>query len=143
MPYVKPKRRPDLDKVIDELLKVELDTGNVESFLYHLALNSRGQWPFILSSPLEKCRSIGVKPNGDINYILFKYCKYHVTESYNAYKSFMGEIYAAANRIPTEAYEPGSRMRRYRDEYREAAEWIRIKILVPYEEEKREENGDV
>ncbi len=143
MPYVKPERRPDLDKVIKELLKAELDTGNVESFLYHLALNSRGLWPFRLSKALEKCRSIGLFPNGDINYILFKYCKDNVTESYNAYKDFMGEIYAAIYRIPREAYMPGSRMRKYKDEYREAAEWIRIKILVPYEEKKREENGDV
>ena len=60
----------------------------------------------------------GVKANGDLNYILFKFAKYHVPESYNNYKNFMGEL-------------------------NEAAEEIRRKLLAPYEEQKELENGKI
>lgn len=60
----------------------------------------------------------GIKANGDLNYILFKYCKYNVEPSYNNYKNFMGEL-------------------------NEAAEEIRRRILAPYEDTKIVENGDV
>lgn len=60
----------------------------------------------------------GIKANGDLNYILFKYCKYNVEPSYNNYKNFMAEL-------------------------NEAAEEIRRRILAPYEDTKIVENGDV
>ena len=59
-----------------------------------------------------------VEANGDLNYILFAYCKRHVKPSYNNYKNFMGEL-------------------------NEAAEEIRRRILAPYEDQKIVENGDV
>jgi uncharacterized secreted protein with C-terminal beta-propeller domain len=59
-----------------------------------------------------------VKVNGDLNYILYKYCRYFISPSYNNYKNFCGEL-------------------------RQCATEIERRILAPYEDEKREENGDV
>jgi len=135
MPYVVQERRPALDKVVDELVKADIQLGDIELFLLNLAHNS---YKFILdhriSNALFEAHEAVVKPNGDINYILFKYCKYHIKPSYNNYKTFMGVIYSAVD-ITSK--------REYKDEFREAAEWIRIKILTPYEEKAIERNGDV
>jgi hypothetical protein len=140
MPYVKQERRPALDKVVDELVKADIKPGDLELFLLNLAHNS---YKFILahriSNALFEAHEADVKPNGDINYILFKYCKYHVKPSYNNYKAFMGEIYNAMD-ITKSNYMPEQN---YRNEFRESAEWIRIKILTPYEEKAIERNGDV
>jgi hypothetical protein len=60
----------------------------------------------------------GVDANGDLNYILYKYCKYQVIPSYNNYKNFCGEL-------------------------RQCATEIERRILADYEDEKIKENGDV
>ena len=62
--------------------------------------------------------SEGVKADGDLNYILFKFCKYHVDPSYNNLKNFCGEL-------------------------RQCATEIERRLLAPYEDTKIEENGDV
>ena len=59
-----------------------------------------------------------IKANGDLNYVLYKFCKNHVPRSYNSYKNFCGEL-------------------------RQCATEIERRILGPYEDEKIEENGDV
>jgi hypothetical protein len=82
MPYVTKDKRPDLDKVVEEMAEAR------------------------------------VVANGDLNYILFAYCKRHVTPSYNNYKNFLGEL-------------------------NEAAEEIRRRLLADYEDKKIIENGDV
>jgi len=81
--------------------------------------------PYILEEKRPHCDKVveemikqGIKADGDLNYILYKYCKYHVKASYNEYKNFIGEL-------------------------RETAKWIWWKLLVPYEKVKEEENGDV
>ena len=61
---------------------------------------------------------IGIKANGDLNYILFKFCKYYVTPGYGNYKNFTGELQKCITEIDR-------------------------KILAPYEDTKMEENGDV
>lgn len=63
-----------------------------------------------------KARSI--KVNGDLNYILYAFCKRHVSPSYNNYKNFCGEL-------------------------RQCATEIERRILAPYEDAKIMENGDV
>jgi len=60
----------------------------------------------------------GVRVNGDLNYVLFKFCKYHVEPSYNNYKNFCGEL-------------------------NECVAEIRRRLLGPYESVKEVENGDV
>ncbi len=59
-----------------------------------------------------------VKVDGDLNYILYAYCKRMVIPSYNNYKN-------------------------YRAELRECADWIGERLLKPHELKKREENGVV
>ena len=82
MPYVKQERRPALEKVIEAMIKAD------------------------------------VQYDGDLNYILFKFCKVAVTPGYNNYKIYIGEL-------------------------TEAAAEIRRRILAPYEDGKIKENGDV
>ena len=59
-----------------------------------------------------------VKADGDLNYILYAFCKRHVKPSYNNYKNFCGEL-------------------------RQCATEIERRILAPYEDTKIIENGDV
>lgn len=59
-----------------------------------------------------------VSANGDLNYILFKYCKYQIIPSYNTLKNYCGEL-------------------------RQCATEIERKIIAPYEEKKEKENGSV
>ena len=82
MPYIKPEKREDMDKVVYEMARIP------------------------------------VLADGDLNYILFKYCKCHMKPSYNSYKNFCGEL-------------------------RQCVTEIERRLLAPYEDEKIKENGDV
>ena len=62
--------------------------------------------------------SYAVKVDGDLNYILFKFCKENIRPSYNNYKNFIGEL-------------------------NECVAEIRRRLLAPYEDLKRQENGDI
>jgi len=115
---------------IDNKLKDKLNKIGINATLDQLGENT---------SSLEEANKVGVEPNGDINYILFKYCKYYIKPSYNNYKMFMGEIYDAMKCIVKECPTP----RAFRNEFRESAEWIRIKLLTPHEEKAIKRNGDV
>jgi hypothetical protein len=137
MPYVTQERRPALDKVVDELANQDLEAGDIQLFLLNIVYEYAPIQLYYherrIKKAVKKAKEADVKPNGDINYVLFKYCKHHIKPSYNNYKAFMGEIYNAMECIST-----GS----YKDEFRESAEWIRIKLLTPYEEKAIEKNGD-
>jgi len=72
---------------------------------------------------VDLMKSLKIKANGDLNYILFKFCKETIgpvtdQQSYNTYKNFRGELMEI------------------RDE-------IGRRFLAPYEDKKIEENGDV
>ena len=67
---------------------------------------------------VEMMKEVGVLADGDLNYILFKFCKEYVKPSYNTYKNFLGEL-------------------------TECQEEIRRRILAPYEDKKIQMNGDV
>ncbi len=56
----------------------------------------------------------GIKADGDLNYVLFKFCKYYVVE----WKKFCRTL-------------------------KQCASEIEKKLLAPYEDEKIKENGDV
>lgn len=60
----------------------------------------------------------GVQANGDLNYILYKFCKYYIPRRYNSIKNFCGEL-------------------------EECAVEIRRRLTGPYEDTKIDENGDV
>lgn len=140
MPYVLQERRPDLDPVVEEMAALELTTNGIEGFLICLAAGSdRG---FVLADKfqalLKTINTVNVKPNGDLNYILFKYGKYHIKPSYNNYKAYIGAIYKAMSELERVGGHDD-----FVDEYREAAAEIRRRILSPYEDKKIDENGDV
>jgi len=59
-----------------------------------------------------------LKRDGDLNYVLYAYCKRHIVPSYANYKNFLGEL-------------------------TEAAAEIRRRLLAPYEDGKIRENGDI
>ncbi len=61
---------------------------------------------------------LGVQAKGDLNFILYKYCKYCIEPSYNNYKNFCGEL-------------------------RQCATEIERRLLADYEDKKIQENGDV
>ncbi len=82
MPYIPEHRRPEMDKVVKQLLRS------------------------------------GVTVNGDLNYVLFAFCKRHITPSYNNYKNFIAELESCAREIQR-------------------------RILDPYEDRARVINGDV
>ena len=67
---------------------------------------------------VDRMKVVGVKANGDLNYILFAFCKRYIKPGYNNYKNFCAEL-------------------------RQCATEIERKILAPYEDLKIKENGDV
>lgn len=67
---------------------------------------------------IELMKKLGVKANGDLNYIIYAFCKRNVKPSYNNFKNFCGEL-------------------------RQCATEIERRLLGPYEDEKIQENGDV
>ncbi len=145
MPYITQERRLDLDPVVDAMVKIDLTMNDITKFLVTLG----GLTPGILPTYFPKYRIAlkasyfaEAKPNGDINYILFKYGKYHIKPSYNNYKAYIGAIHQAKDTLNSQKYV-GPSVMRYVDEYRESAEWVRMKLLMPYEDQKIKENGDV
>jgi hypothetical protein len=71
-----------------------------------------------LDRVVDTMESMAVKADGDLNYILYAFCKRNIKPSYNNYKNFCGEL-------------------------RQCATEIERRILAPYEDTKIEENGDV
>lgn len=71
-----------------------------------------------LDDIVESMHFAGVEANGDLNYILYAFCKRYVAPSYNNYKNFCGEL-------------------------RQCATEIERRLLGPYEDIKIIENGDV
>jgi len=81
--------------------------------------------PYIKQKRREDCnevvyemKTMSIVADGDLNYILYKYCKDHVDPSYNNYKNYIGEL-------------------------RQCATEIERRLLSVYEDEKIKENGDV
>jgi len=71
-----------------------------------------------MSVVVDTMKKVGVEANGDLNYILYKFCKYHISPSYNNYKNYCGEL-------------------------RQCATEIERRLLAHYEDTKCIENGDV
>jgi hypothetical protein len=81
--------------------------------------------PYIKTNDRVRCDTVvnsmvdaEIKANGDLNYVLYKYCKHFYPHSYNNLKNFCGEL-------------------------RQCATEIERRILAQYEDEKIIENGDV
>lgn len=67
---------------------------------------------------IELMREKNIQADGDLNYVLYAFCKRHVAPSYNQYKNFCGEL-------------------------RQCVTEIERRLLGPYEDQKIKENGDV
>jgi len=72
----------------------------------------------VMDQIVDSMDVLGVQANGDLNYILYAFCKRYVKPSYNNYKNFCGEL-------------------------RQCATEIERRLLGPYEDVKIRENGDV
>jgi len=144
MPYVLQERRLDLDPVVEEMAALELTSSDIEGFLMCIAAKSGRDCAF--DYIIDRFQSLleimsvaaNTKPNGDLNYILFKYGKCHIKPSYNNYKDYIGAIHKAMHKLEHLGGHDD-----FVDEYREAAAEIRRRILGPYEDKKIDENGDV
>jgi hypothetical protein len=62
--------------------------------------------------------AVGIQADGDLNYVLFAFCRRHLTPSYSCYKNFRAEL-------------------------REAEAEIKRRLQDPYEDEQCKNNGDV
>jgi len=71
-----------------------------------------------LDQIVDLMKKKGVKADGDLNYIIFAFCSRHITPGYGNYKNYRGEL-------------------------RETADEIGRRFLAPYEDIKKDENGDV
>lgn len=67
---------------------------------------------------IDIMKKTGIRADGDLNYILFKFCRDNVRPSYNNYKNYCGEL-------------------------RQCATEIERRMLAKYEDEKIKENGDI
>jgi len=72
----------------------------------------------VVDKIVQLMKELNVKADGDLNYILYKFCKYNVPLGYNSIKNFCGEL-------------------------RQCATEIERRILADYEQNKIFENGDV
>ena len=67
---------------------------------------------------VELMKELDIKADGDLNYVLYAFCKRNISPSYNNYKNFCGEL-------------------------RQCATEIERRLLADYEVEAIERNGDV
>ena len=133
MPYISQEKRESLNKYYEKMKEVVKTNEDLTNLLLCISGAMRYAVPSEIQD-LSDHMTLVAYPDGGLNYILFKYAKYDVTPSYNNYKKLIGSILRAAKNNPYEAYV---------DEYREAAEWIRIRLLIPYEMKKLKENGPI
>lgn len=99
MPYITQDKRSALDEIVEAMSGVYVAYKHTP----HGGIKTQKE---------------GIKVDGDLNYLLFAFCKRHVKPSYNNYKNFCGEL-------------------------NECVAEIRRELLAPYEDQKKEENGDV
>lgn len=72
----------------------------------------------VLDQIVDAMDIANVKADGDLNYILFAFCKRYVMPSYNNYKNFCGELHQCATEIER-------------------------KLVGPYEEDAIKRNGSI
>jgi len=144
MPYVLQEKRPELDKIIQKMS--------------NRPYNNSMDLIDTLSWLINECK---VPCDGSLNYILFKYCKYHVKPSYNNYKAFNSVLEYLAYIKYEEAHnllhdmiinmKPTSGINKKNidnhlnisGELSECVTEIRRCILSKYEDIKESENGPV
>jgi len=71
-----------------------------------------------VDSVVAKMEEVQIKADGDLNYILYKFCKRNIKPSYNNFKNYCAEL-------------------------RQCVTEIERRILAEYEDECIKKNGDV
>jgi len=71
-----------------------------------------------LDKLVDAMAEAGIKADGDLNYVLYAFCKRHIEPSYGNYKNYRGEL-------------------------KECHDEIGRRMLAPYEDEKKRTNGDI
>ena len=101
MPYIASKeRRKELDEIVDYLAERQKKSGyrilgaTLEDLFFEKYIpNDQNVQPKGTLYPLiELFLKLKVEPTGDLNYILFKFCKYHISPSYNNYKKYISML---------------------------------------------------
>jgi len=72
----------------------------------------------VMDKVVDAMVKAGVVANGDLNYILYKFCKYHIYPSYNNFKNYCGEL-------------------------RQCVTEIERRLLGPHEDDASKRNGDI
>lgn len=60
----------------------------------------------VLDQIVDAMDIANVKADGDLNYILFAYCKRYVSPSYNNFKNFCGELHQCSTEIERKLLGP-------------------------------------
>lgn len=144
MPYIKKNQRPKLDEIV-KYIGENLDLINEKEFKVE-----------IYKKVINKMIKAKVKANGDLNYLLFALCKRYVKPSYNNYKKYLSQLncdsyftsLADDQATTLELILYGYRLevsdrRNLKAELDCCKREIYRKLVVPYEEEKIIENGEV
>ena len=160
MPYVIQERRPALDKVVDAMVDYGIcdKNGIVNSkklsmlFAYLVDNTLSTLLPKLMYTPkyvdnhqiVDLMVNNGLKLDGDLNYILFKFAKYHIKPSYNNYKMFISNLeYTVFDTYDDNIYIISDVILNLCGELSECVVEIRRKLLAPYEDVKIIENGDI
>ena len=133
MPYVTQDKRPELDNIVSSMISSGFNANEDLADVLHQVTN---RLPNATSYIAKVMMDVGVQANGDLNYILYKYCLMMVKPSYNNYKRYIGALEDASYSVKFEFSD-------WRYELRECAAEIRRRLLGPYEDSKIQENGDV
>lgn len=72
----------------------------------------------VLDLVVKAMEDADIRADGDLNYVLYAFCKRNMLPGYNAYKNYCGEL-------------------------RQCATEIERRLLAEYEDEKMFESGDV
>jgi hypothetical protein len=155
MPYIESKeRRKELDQIVDYLANHQKTYGyrilgaTLEDYFFEKFMSLEGTTSVTAYPLLELFHKLKVEITGEVNYILFKFCKYHINPSYNNYKKYISMLLETARIIETTDkstwfFETKMEMENFVGEIRMSCLEIYRKILGPYEDKKIEENGDI
>jgi len=135
MPYVEQSKRPDLDKIVNNIVENNMFDKSGELKLGYMI----DVLEYLISESI-------IDLKGSLNYILFKFCKYHIKPSYNNYKIYIAVLEHYAEHLRKIIIKLNAK--EYKTlhaigELRETAAEIRRRLLTPYEDEKIKTNGDV
>ena len=152
MPYIEKSTRPAMDEAIMAIknliieLEMPIGEGLFSDLLFDFYTYYSVSRNYKDGHPLTKIfKKAKVKVDGDLSYILFKFCKYYIRRDYNSYKLYIAEIERCANKVLNKNYRGASVKKQinFYAELNEAVAEIRKQLLWPHEKERKIMNGDI